>query len=87
MAIVVCSMLVGCGIGDAPKGMSGEDAKAAIDKMSPEDKIKAIASSPMPGPEKEKQFAEIEAKTGVKASSVLGKGPTGAPGAGQVQPK
>jgi hypothetical protein len=70
--------LAGCSAGDAPPGMSGDDAKAAINKMSPEQKIKAIASSPMPQAEKDKEFAKIEAESGVKASSVLAGGkPTG----------
>ncbi|MCX7800179.1 MAG: hypothetical protein N2109_07550 [Fimbriimonadales bacterium] len=63
---------VGCSdIGNAPPGMSEEEAKAAIERMSPEDKIRAIASSPMPPQEKEKKFKEIEEQTGVKASDVL----------------
>jgi len=68
-------LLGGCNVGNAPPGMSGDDAKAAIDRMSPQDKIKAIASSPMPDVEKQKQFAEIEAKTGVKAKDILGNRP------------
>jgi len=63
--------------------MSGDEAKAAIDRMTPEQKIKAISSSPMPGPEKQKQYEKIEAETGVKASDVLG-GSLGSPGAGST---
>lgn len=73
----------GCGIGDAPAGMSNEDAKAAIAKMSPEQKIRAIANSPMPGPAKEKEYAKIESETGVKASDVLQNGGGAQPGAGR----
>ena len=80
---ILAALLSGCSAGSAPTGMSGDDAKAAIDKMSPQDKIKAIASSPMPQPEKEKQYADIEAKTGVKAKDVLtGNGTPVAPGGG-----
>jgi hypothetical protein len=68
---IVGSLAVGCNVGDAPAGMSRDDAKAAIAKMSPEQKIRAIASSPMPQPEKEKEYAKIESETGVKASDVL----------------
>jgi hypothetical protein len=68
---VAAFLSLGCGVGDAPAGMSNEDAKAAIARMKPEDKIRAIANSPMPGPAKEKEFAKIEAETGVKASDVL----------------
>lgn len=70
---VFIAALVGCGGPDAvTEGMSNDDAKAAIAKMKPEDKIRAINSSPMPQAEKDKQFAEIEKETGVKASDVLG---------------
>jgi hypothetical protein len=61
--------------------MSNDDAKAAIARMSPEQKIKAIAGSPMPQPAKEKEYAKIEAETGVKASTVLQGTPT-IPGGG-----
>lgn len=74
--------LAGCNAGNAPAGMSGDDAKAAIAKMKPEDRIRAIAGSPMPGAEKEREFQKIEKETGVKASTVLGNSPAGAPGAG-----
>ena len=81
--ITICGIAIaGCNVGMAPSGMSNEDAKDAIAKMAPEQKIRAIASSPMPGPEKQKQFDQIERETGVKASDVLG-GNMGSPGAGQ----
>jgi hypothetical protein len=80
-AFLACAVTLGCSAGDVPSGMSGSDAKAAIDRMSPEQKIKAIASSPMPGPEKEKEYAKIEAETGVKAADVL-KDQMQSPGAG-----
>lgn len=69
--------LGGClgSVGNAPPGMSETDAKAAIDRMKPEDKIRAIASSPMPPQEKQAKYAEIEKETGVKASDVLGSTP------------
>lgn len=57
--------------------MSDSDAKAAIQNMNPEDRIRAIASSPMSQGDKEKQYAEIEASTGVKASEVLKGQPRG----------
>lgn len=75
-------VLAGCdNVGKAPPGMSENDAKNAIDRMAPEDKIRAIAGSPMPGPEKEKKFREIEQETGVKAADVL-RGTQQLPGAG-----
>ena len=79
-AAIILSMTAGCSCGDSngpSAGMSETDAKAAIDNMSPENKIKAIASSPLPQAEKDKRYAEIEQQTGVKASEVLGGG--GAP--------
>ena len=66
--------LAGCNVGMAPDGMSREEAKAALDKMSPQDQIKYVASSPMPPEQKKKRYAEIEEKTGVKAKDVLGGG-------------
>lgn len=83
LAALAAIFVSGCSVGDAPRGMSGDEAKAAIDRMSPEQKIKAIASSPMPGPEKQKQYEKIEAETGVKASDVLS-GSVGSPGAGST---
>jgi hypothetical protein len=56
----------------APDGMSREEARAALDRMNPQDQIKYVASSPMPPDQKRKRYAEIEAKTGVKAQDVLG---------------
>ncbi|MFN3684741.1 MAG: hypothetical protein ACK41F_12535 [Fimbriimonadaceae bacterium] len=74
----LAAAIAGCSsLGNAPAGMSEEDAKAAIERMSPEDKIRAIASSPMPPQEKEKKFKEIEEQTGVKASDVLAPKPAG----------
>ena len=61
-------MVAGCSVGEAPAGMSGDDAKTAVSKMSPQDQIKFIQSSPMPPDEKAKKIAEIEAKSGVKAA-------------------
>lgn len=80
LGLIAC---IGCRAGDAPSGMSNEDAKKAIANLSPEQKIRAIASSPMPGPQKEQEYAKIEAETGVKASEVLKGGGGGQPGAGQ----
>lgn len=74
-ALAAC--LAGCS-STVPAGMSEQDAKNAISRMTPEQKIRAIASSPLPQAEKERQYAEIEAKTGVKASEVL-KNPPPAP--------
>ncbi len=74
----LAALIAGCSsLGNAPAGMSEEDAKAAIERMSPEDKIRAIASSPMPPQEKEKKIKEIEEQTGVKASDVLNPRPAG----------
>jgi len=62
--------------------MSEQDAKSAIERMSPEDKIKAIASSPMAQKDKDAKYLEIEKETGVKASDVLGAGRPSGTGAG-----
>ncbi len=82
ITFIVAGSLIGCNAGMAPPDMSETDAKAAIDKMPPEQKIKAIANSPLPSAEKEKRYAEIEKETGVKAKDVLGGAPTGMPGSG-----
>lgn len=73
--VCLCVLALGGCVGDGTgvsQGMSEQDAKSAIDKMKPEDKIRAINSSPMPQAEKDKKFAEIEQETGVKAADVLG---------------
>jgi hypothetical protein len=66
--------LAGCNVGMAPEGMSREEARAALDRMSPEDQIRYVASSPMSPQQKRQRYAEIEAKTGKKAKDVLGAG-------------
>lgn len=76
---ILCS--IGCSMGMSPAPMTREDAKSALEKLSPQDKIRYYASSPMPQAEKEKHFQEIEQKYGVKASDVLGNRP-GARGGG-----
>jgi len=81
LAIFVCLFLVGCNAGNAPSGMSEGDAKAAIANMKPEDRIRAIASSPMRQADKDREYAKIEAESGVKASDVL-KGGAPTPGGG-----
>jgi hypothetical protein len=68
------TIVFGCSFGDAPSGMSETDAKSAIARMSPEQKIRAIASSPMEQGAKDAEYAKIEAETGVKAKDVLGSG-------------
>jgi hypothetical protein len=68
-------LLIGCNVGNAPAGMSNEEARSALDKLSPEEKIRYYQSSPMPQAEKEKKYAEIEQKYGVKASDVIGNFP------------
>lgn len=72
--LVLGVALAGCNLGNAPDGMSGTEAKANFENLPPQEKIKMIASSPMPDSEKKQRYAEIEAKTGVKAADVLGGG-------------
>jgi len=62
--------------------MTAAEARSALDKLSPQEKIKYYASSPMPAAEKQKKYEEIEKATGVKASDVLGGGFSGGPGGG-----
>lgn len=77
LAVAVAAMSGCSDPGSAPPGMSADDAKSAIDRMPPEQKIRAIAGSPMPQAEKEQRYAEIEKETGVKAADVLSGKPTG----------
>jgi hypothetical protein len=82
-ALAVAASIIGCNAGMAPEGMTEQDAKSAIENMKPEDKIRAIAGSPMPQAEKDKKYAEIEQQSGVKAADVLGgNNATGQPGSG-----
>lgn len=74
--------LSGCNVGNAPAAMDANEARAALDKMSPQDQIKYVATSPMPADKKKERYAEIEAKTGVKASDVLGGASGPGPGGG-----
>jgi len=83
LSAVLCTFALfsalGCNAGNAPSGMSESDAKAAIANMKPEDRIRAIASSPMKQADKEREYAKIESESGVKASEVL-KGGAAVPG-------
>lgn len=78
-AILILIAVTGCSVGMAPAGMSREEARAALDKLSPQERIRYYSTSPMPQSEKLKKYEEIEKATGVKASDVLGGGmnPTG----------
>ncbi|MGV3616024.1 MAG: hypothetical protein ACO1SV_11880 [Fimbriimonas sp.] len=66
IVLVAAAMLSGCSMGDAPAGMTEADAKAAVDALPPDQKIKAIESSPMPEADKRKRIAEIKAAAGMK---------------------
>jgi len=74
VAIGVALALGGCSIGMAPAGMSRDEARDALGKLTPQEQIRYYATGPMPMAEKQKKYAEIEAKYGVKASDVLGAG-------------
>jgi len=83
-AMIIVGTVSGCGCdaGAQPSGMSKTDAESAIAKMKPDDKIRAIASSPLPAAEKERRYADIEKETGVKAKDVLAGGPPTRTGTG-----
>jgi len=72
LTALVVFPLSGCGVGDLPSGMSREEAKDALSKLSPQDQIRYVSSSPMPPEQKKQRYKEIEEKTGVKAADVLG---------------
>lgn len=61
---------VGCSsIGNAPSGMSEDEAKDWINSQPPEEQIRMIQSSPMPPADKEKRIKEIRDKHGIAAPS------------------
>lgn len=75
--------VAGCDeIGNAPKGMSHDEAAKALDELPPDAQIRAIAGSPMPQADKEKRYKEIEEKHGVNAQEILSQAgaPTGPAG-------
>ena len=91
LAVAATVIIIGAGCKGGAQGLSKpmdeQDAKEAIANMTPENRIKAIASSPLPQAAKDKEYAEIEAATGVKAADVLaGRGGT-APGAAAAPAK
>ena len=66
---IVCVGAVGCSIGNAPAPMSDDAAKHAFDSASPDAQIKTIQMSAEPQSLKDKQIADIEAKTGYKPAA------------------
>jgi len=58
--------IAGCSVGDAPKGLSAEETRAAVDALPPDKQIDYINRSPIPQAEKEKRIADIKAKAGMK---------------------
>jgi hypothetical protein len=69
---VVLSLLLGllalggCGIGDAPKGLTPEETRAAVAKLPPDKQIDYINRSPLPAEEKQKRIAAIKTANGLK---------------------
>jgi len=71
-ALALAWFTCGCdNIGNAPAGMSNQQAADAIAKMSPEDRIRFIASSPASPAQKAAKYKKVEEETGVKAADVL----------------
>lgn len=66
IASVAMLLCVGCNVGNAPAPMDEDQLKAAVEKLSPQDQINYINSSPMPKELKEKRIAEIKAKAGMQ---------------------
>lgn len=62
IVIALGLLLFGCGVGDAPRPMSQQDVKEALDKAKPEDQIHFIQSSPMNAKDKKAKIDEIKAK-------------------------
>lgn len=80
LSLLVGAMgLLGCDVGNAPAGMSPEEARANFEKQSPEEQIKMIQSSPASAQEKETRIAEIRKKHHLPQTS---EGGAGAPSSG-----
>jgi len=56
----------GCGIGDAPQGLSATETQAAVKALPPQQQIDYINRSPMPTAMKAQRIAEIKASSGLK---------------------
>lgn len=64
---IVSSLLIltGCNnIGNAPEGMSPDEANKAIKALPIEKQIELIKSAPIPQSEKDKKIAELQAQQG-----------------------
>jgi len=71
---------VGCSnIGNAPAGQSADEAKAAFEAKSAEEKIKVLQASPMAPAEKERRINEIKQKAGMPMDSVSSGAPSNTP--------
>lgn len=68
--IVVVLSMIGCGVGDAPKPMSQQDVKAALDRATPEDQIKFIQSAPITAADKKKKIDEVKTKYNLSDADV-----------------
>lgn len=63
-------LAAGCSnIGNAPSGLSEDEAKDWVNSLPPEEQIKMIQSSPMPGADKEKRIKEIREKHNLPEST------------------
>lgn len=67
---VIAFAVIGCGVGDAPKPMSQQEVKEALDKSKPEDQIHFIQSSPLNQKDKKAKIDEIKAKYNLTDSDV-----------------
>lgn len=64
--LVLGIFIAGCSnVGNAPAGQSADEAKAAFESQSPQDKIKTINASPMQPEEKQRRINEIKSKAGM----------------------
>jgi hypothetical protein len=66
LALGLCVLAAGgCSFGDAPKGLSPEETRAAVSKLPAKDQIDYINRSPLPPDEKAKRIADIKASHGL----------------------
>lgn len=66
-------------MGNAPAGQSAEEAKAAFESQTPEQKIKILESSPMGADEKKKRIDEVKKAAGMPVDSPEAAVPNGVP--------
>src|SRR5579862_5824236 len=67
LAMVLCPLFqAGCSFGDAPRGLTPEETRAAVAALPPQQQIDYLNRSPLPPAEKQRRIADIKAQHGIK---------------------